>query len=163
MDSNKVVGILHVLIIFLALSLTYFHKNFQMFNAFILLFIHTHWFICDNQCSITWLYKKFKFNKEASKDDLTELMGWYRWPFVTLAFVFYMVTFIYILKQNSIKNAYLYSLILPLSIGLSFEKIPQVFIVFVPILVWKIVQELKITTLYFTSMLLCYFMKILLQ
>ena len=155
---KKVVGILHLLIVFITIMSRYLPNQYLKYSALVILFIHTHWALCDGECLVAWLYNKY-IKTDSDSDDLSEILGKTKPLLLVFAFVFNLFTLNYIMKTHKISKRLIYNLILPICAAMGYKLLPSRLMVLTLALSHMLAYELNIMHLFSLLLVSCYSIK----
>ena len=126
---TKFITFIHLLIILLNISYVFCTKNKKYDYIFLLYtyFLILHWMFFNNECIISYVYKKMQNNDYESgshlnndnlnndnlkNDDLYNIFGEYKFDILTFFHLLFMINIYMVAKRNNIKQYLIFIFIL---------------------------------------------------
>lgn len=145
------VGNLHIGAILPIVTLPIFTKGANSLVLLFLLCMHFHWIVCENYCSISWVYKKF-----TGKNDLKEAFGKYHTLMVVCVMTLYWSMGWKLIHDGGMKPSYLYALVFPIIAARTYGLLGHNSLYIIAYLTFAITHHFQFTKDFTIVMLLFY-------
>ena len=119
---TKFITFIHLLIILLNISYVFCTKNKKYDYIFLLYtyFLILHWMFFNNECIISYVYKKMQNNdyeagsdlNNNNNDDLYNIFGEYKFNILTFFHLLFMINIYMVARRNNIKQYLIFIFIL---------------------------------------------------